>query len=490
MSTIKKLAGQTAIYGLSSIVGRLLNYLLVPLHTYIFLPREYGIVSEFYAYVAFFVVLLTFGMETTFFRFVNKSEDKEKTFNQAASFVMILNAVFLVSIIIFSQSIADAMGYPEFQNYVIWFGAILALDGTTALFLAKLRFQEKAKKFAVVQLSSIGVNIVFNLIFLLLVFDKENPDAVGVGYIFLANLLASFAKPVLLFKEVSAFRFVWEKALAKSMLIFALPLVFAGFAGIINETLDRILIKYMQMDKGVDQAQAEVGIYSAVYKLAILINLFIQAFRYAAEPFFFAQEKNEDKDKVYSKVMTYFIIVVSLIFLVISLNLDLFKFFIPNEAYWEGLRIVPIILLAYVCLGIYYNQSIWYKLADKTIYGAYIAVGGAVITITLNIVLIPVLGYEGSAWTTLAAYFSMMLASHYFGQKIYPIKYNLRKAGLYVFSALALFLIGWFIDIESVLASTIFSTILILVYIALIFYMEQPLKEFRKGKKPPPNQGD
>jgi O-antigen/teichoic acid export membrane protein len=488
MSTLKKLASQTAIYGLSSIIGRLLNYMLVPLHThfvYGFSESDYGILSEFYAFVAFFIVFLTFGLETTFFRFVNKSEDKEKTFNQAASLVILLSGIFIITIVVFSQSIANWMGYPDFQNYVIWFAAILAIDATTSLFLAKLRFEEKPKKFAIVQLTSIGVNILLNMIFIFGFWDKEHPEAsLGIGFVFLANLIASFVKPLMLFKEVSAFRFVWDKTMSKAMIIFAFPLAIAGFAGIINETVDRILIKRLLMGDGSPEslkyAQSQVGIYSANYKLSILITLFIQAFRYAAEPFFFAQEANEDKEKVYSKVMTYFIIVVSFMFLVIALNLDIFKWFIPNENYHEGLKVVPILLLANICLGIYYNQSIWYKLANKTIYGAYLAVGGAVITITLNIVLIPIMGYEGSAWTTLAAYFSMMLASHFIGQKIYPIKYNLRKAALYVFSALALFLIGWYVPIKNFLAATIFHAILILIYLGIVMFIERPFKEFRK----------
>ncbi|MEX1002488.1 MAG: oligosaccharide flippase family protein [Crocinitomicaceae bacterium] len=479
MSTIKKLAGQTAIYGMSSIVGRLLNYLLVPVHTGIFLPKEYGVVTEFYAYVAFFVVLLTFGMETAFFRFVNKAqaEDREKTFNQAVSFVLVLNAAFLVCIFTFSQTIADWMGYPEYQNYVQWFGVILAVDATSSLFLAKLRFQEKAKKFALIQLSSIGINIALTLIFLWGLYDPENPDSFGIGYIFLANLFASFVKPLLLYKEVSMYRFMWDKALSKAMIIFAAPLVVAGFAGIINETMDRILIKRLLMDKGIDHAQAQLGIYGANYKLAAMITIFIQAFRYAAEPFFFAQESNQDKEKIYSKVMTYFIAVVAFMFLVISLNLEIFKWFIPNDAYWEGLRIVPIILLANVCLGIYYNQSIWYKLANKTLFGAYIAIGGAIITLVLNIILIPIIGYMGSAWTTLITYFCMMTASHYFGQKYYPIKYNLRKAGLYIFSALILFSVGYFINYGSFIANTIVSSLLILIFLFLFLFMEKPFKK-------------
>ncbi|MCH2230812.1 MAG: oligosaccharide flippase family protein, partial [Crocinitomicaceae bacterium] len=366
MSIIKKLAGQTAIYGLSSIIGRLLNYFLTPLYTsttYGYTEADYGIISEFYAYVAFFIVLLTFGMETTFFRFVNKHENKEKVFNQAASFVILLSGIFFITVLVFSGSIAAWMGYPKMQNFVTWFGTILAIDAVSSLFLAKLRFQNKAKKFALVQLASIGVNIVLNAVLILGFYDNAQPDlSLGIGFVFLANLVSSLVKPILLFKEVSVYRFVWDKAMSKAMFIFALPLAIAGFAGIINETLDRILIKRLLMGGGseteLEFAQAQVGIYSANYKLSVLITLFIQAFRFAAEPFFFEQEKNEDKDKVYSKVMTYFVIVVTLMFLVISLNLDIFKWFIPNEAFHEGLTVVPLLLMANVCLGIYYNQSI------------------------------------------------------------------------------------------------------------------------------------
>ncbi|OIQ37470.1 MAG: hypothetical protein BM555_00675 [Crocinitomix sp. MedPE-SWsnd] len=490
MSVIKKLAGQTAIYGVSSILGRLLNYLLVPLHTHKTLgfdKADYGVISEFYAYVAFFIVLLTFGLETTFFRFLNKSDDKEKTFNQAASIVMTLSGLFLILVVIFAQSIADWMGYPDFKNYVIWFGAILAVDATTSLFLAKLRAEDKPKKFALIQLSSIGANIILNLILILGFWDKQHPElSMGIGFIFLANLIASFVKPLMLYKEISAFKFILDRALAKAMLIFALPLAIAGFAGIVNETVDRILIKRLMMGDGSAEelkfAQEHVGIYSANYKLSILITLFIQAFRYAAEPFFFAQEKSEDKDKVYSKVMTYFIAIVCLMFLVIALNLDLFKWFIPNTDFHEGLKVVPILLLANICLGIYYNQSIWYKLADKTKFGAYIAIGGALLTLGLNFALIPIMGYMGAAWTTLSVYFAMMVASHILGQKYYPIKYNLRKAGLYIVSSLVLFSIGYFIDFGSILVNTIISSILILIFLGLFMMMERPLKLLKKSQ--------
>lgn len=478
MSAIKKLAGQTAVYGVSSILGRLLNYALVPLHTKFFHPEEYGIVSEFYAYVAFFVVFLLFGMETTFFRFVNKSEDKEKSFNQVFSIVFVVNAVFLVSVFLFSKSIANWMLFPKYQNYVLWFAIILAVDAMSSIFLAKLRYEEKPKEFAIIQLSSIGINIVLNLIFIFGLLGTQYD--IGIGFIFLANLIATLAKPAFLYKYIKQFRFIWDKVVAKSMIVFALPLVIAGFAGIINETLDRILLKRLLSDKGIEYAQAQVGIYSANYKLSILITIFIQAFRYAAEPFFFAQEKNQDKTKVYSKVMTWFVIVVTFIFLAISLNLDIFKYFIPNEEYWSGLTIVPVLLLANVCLGVYYNQSIWYKLADKTMYGAYIAIGGAFITILLNVIFIPAFGFVASAWTTLLVYFSMMVASYILGQRIYPIKYNMRKIGLYIFSSIGLYFAGYLLTFENATTTFVVHSILILVFIGIVMFIERPLQEFKK----------
>ena len=480
MSTIKKLAGQTAIYGLSSIIGRLLNYLLVPLHTYFFTTSEYGVISEFYAYVAFLVVFLMFGMETTFFRFVNKSEDKEKTFNQAFSLVFGINTVFLISVLLFSQSIATWMLYPDHANYVIWFGFILAFDAMSSVLLAKLRYQDKAKKFAIVQLSSIGVTIVLNVFFLFVLLPIY-PEF-GIGFIFIANLGASLIKPLFLLAEIKTIKLIWDKVMVQTMVIFALPMVIAGFAGIINETIDRILLKRLLIDKGVEYAQSQVGIYSANYKLSIIITLFIQAFRYAAEPFFFAQEKNKEKNKVYSTVMTYFVMVVSFIFLGVTLYIDIFKWFI-NERYWEGLNVVPILLMANVFLGIYYNQSIWYKLANKTKFGAYIAIGGAFITLSLNFALIPYFGYVGSAWATLIVYFLMMVASHILGQKHYPIKYNLRKVFAFIIIALVLFFIDRWVSTGSGLLSYTFKTALLLIFLGAVAFIENPLKNIKQQKQ-------
>lgn len=493
MSILKKLAGQTAIYGMSSILGRLLNYLLVPLYTSLFTTSEYGVVSEFYAYVAFFTVLLTFGLETTFFRYVYKSDDPEKTFNQIFSLVLIINGAFLVLVLIFSQAIANVMLYPQYQNFVMWLGIILVFDATSSLLLAKLRFRNEPKKFALIQLSSIGLNIALNLIFLL--YAKVQVDAgntegmaaliyspvIGIGYIFIANLLSSLIKPLMLYKELSIFRFTLDKTVAKNVLWFAAPLAVAGFAGIVNETIDRPMIKYLLYDQTGDLefAQAQVGIYSANYKLSILITLFIQAFRYAAEPFFFSHEKNEDKTKIYSRIMTWFVIVVTLIFIVVSLELDIFKWFIGKE-FWSGLGVVPILLLANVFLGIYYNQSIWYKLADKPMFGAFIAIGGAVVTIVLNYVTIPVWGFAGSAWTTFIVYAGMSVASWYLGQRFYPIKYNLRKVMLYLILSVIMVFTGRLIQNENEIWNIAVGFLFTGLFVGVILFLERPLAMLRK----------
>jgi O-antigen/teichoic acid export membrane protein len=479
---IKQLLGQTAVYGLSSIVGRLLNYLLVPLYTAVFAnPSDYGVVSELYAWVAFLVVLLTFGMETSFFRFLQDKEDKEKVFVNSFLTVIGINVLFFAVLLFFNQNIADLMLYSDHNEYIILLGAIVCIDAVTALPLAKLRAENKAFQFAGIQLSSIGVNIILNLVFMIGLFDPARPEE-GVLFILFANLFASLVKPLLLYKHFLHLRFTFDKVLAKEMLWYAFPLVIAGFAGIINETLDRILLKHLLYDGSTQVslkiAEAQVGIYSACYKLAMLVTILLQAYRYAAEPFFFAQLKNQDKNKVYSKVMNVFIAMVCLVFLVVSLNIDFFKLFIRNEAYYVGLKVVPILLLANVFLGIYYNQSIWYKLSGQTKFGAFIAIGGALLTVVLNVVFIPIYGYMASAWATLIVYASQMIASYLLGQKHYPIAYNLRKFALYLVGALLVYFIASFELFSAGIMKTIFNNTLILGYLLMVYNLEKSL--FRK----------
>lgn len=479
---IKQLLGQTAVYGLSSIVGRLLNYLLVPLYTAVFAnPSDYGVVSELYAWVAFLVVLLTFGMETSFFRFLQDKEDKEKVFVNSFLTVIGINVLFFAVLLFFNQNIADLMLYSDHNEYIILLGAIVCIDAVTALPLAKLRAENKAFQFAGIQLSSIGVNIILNLVFMIGLFDPARPEE-GVLFILFANLFASLVKPLLLYKHFLHLRFTFDKVLAKEMLWYAFPLVIASFAGIINETLDRILLKHLLYDGSTQVslkiAEAQVGIYSACYKLAMLVTILLQAYRYAAEPFFFAQLKNQDKNKVYSKVMNVFIAMVCLVFLVVSLNIDFFKLFIRNEAYYVGLKVVPILLLANVFLGIYYNQSIWYKLSGQTKFGAFIAIGGALLTVVLNVVFIPIYGYMASAWATLIVYASQMIASYLLGQKHYPIAYNLRKFALYLVGALLVYFIASFELFSAGIMKTIFNNTLILGYLLMVYKLEKSL--FRK----------
>ncbi|MBK7130063.1 MAG: polysaccharide biosynthesis protein [Crocinitomicaceae bacterium] len=494
MSTLKKLAGQTAVYGLSTIFGRLLNYALVPLHVWIFAPAEFGVVGEFYAYATFLAVLLTFGLETTYFRFVSKSGNEEKTYTEIFSIILILNGIFLILGLLFSQAIANVLLYPQYQYIVMVFVVILVIDACTALPLARLRQQNQARKFALVNLSSIGAVILFNLIFIL--YAKRQVDggdasslasvlyspAIGIGYVFIANLLGSLVKPLMLLNDLKKFKFSFPKADYKTYLMFAAPIALAGLAGMVNEAIDRPLLKYIvyAQSNDLEFASAQVGVYSANYKLSIIITLVIQAFRYAAEPFFFAQEKNADRAKIYSRVMTWFVIVVVFIFLSVSLSLDIFKWFLPKPAYWEGLHVVPVLLLANVFLGIYYNQSIWYKLADKPLYGAWIAVGGALMTLVLNFIFIPFFGYTGAAWATLFVYASMTAGSWYFGQKHYPIKYNLRKIALYLSVAIILCLLGLWLQGDQVTQNLLIGFIFSALFIGLVLFIERPLSSLRK----------
>jgi O-antigen/teichoic acid export membrane protein len=474
---IKRLLGQTAVYGLSSIIGRLLNYLLVPLYTYVFAdPADYGVVSELYAWVAFLIVLLTFGMETAYFRFIQDNEDKDATFSNAFFIVAGVCVLFFTVLLTFNNEIERLIILDGHNEYILLLGAIVCIDAITALPLAKLRAEEKAMQFAGIQFTSIGINIILNLIFMLVLFDKTRPEE-GVLFILAANLCASVVKPLLLYNQFRRIKLVFDWTLAKTMLIYAAPLVIAGFAGIINETLDRILLKQIIYDpqnpSSFHEAVAQVGIYSACYKLAMLVTILLQAYRYAAEPFFFSQMKNEDRNKVYVNVMNLFIAVVCLVFLVVSLNIEIFKHFIQNESYWAGLSVVPILLMANVFLGIYYNQSVWYKLSGKTQFGAYIAIGGALTTILINVLFIPTYGYLASAWATLIVYFLQMMASYFLGQRFYPIPYNQKKFGLYVGVSLVLFFVGNLAQTSSTIFNLLFNNILIASFILLVYFLER-----------------
>ncbi|PKR82187.1 polysaccharide biosynthesis protein [Brumimicrobium salinarum] len=398
--------------------------------------------------------------------------------------LIVVNLIFLTLVILFNGFIAEKLLFPNNPEYIVLLGIIVVIDATSALPLAKLRAEENAKKFAFVQLLGIGINIGLNLIFMLIVFQPATQNAeVGVRFILIANLAASLVKPLVLYKDFLQLKWNWDTRLVRSMVKYSFPLALAGFAFIINETVDRILLKHLTFKQATTEmtseaaltfAESQVGIYSASYKLAMLVTILLQAYRYAAEPFFFAQAKSKDRNNTYVKVMNYFVAAVFVCFLGVALNLDIFKYFIPNSSYWEGLKIVPILLLANVFSGIYINQSIWYKLSGQTKYGAFIATGGAVLTLTLNFIFIPIYGYMACAWATFIVYGGQMIASYWLGQKHYPIPYNLRKFALYSSVAIAVYLLLNWVDISPGITQILLHNFVILLYIGLVYWLEKP----------------
>ncbi len=490
---LKKLAGQTAVYGLPSIVGRLLNWFLVPMYLGIaeFTTNQYGIVTEMYSYVAFLVVFLTYGMETAFFRFSSQEkQDKKKIYSTIIISLFITSGIFISAAFLFDQSIANWLKYPNNTEFVTWFALIVGLDAISSIPMAKLRADNKPLKFGVVNLANIGVNIGLNLFFLAYCLPKfraeetnwlietfYNPE-IGVGYVFISNLIASGLKFVLLLPDMLKARYGFEISLLKKMFVYSLPLLVFGLAGIANETIDRIMMKKILFDVlGETKTMSEIGIYGACYKLSIIITLFIQAFRYAAEPFFFAQEKEKNSKETYALIMNYFVIVCALIFLGVMLFMDvIMKVFIPNEAFWIGLPVVPILLFANIFLGIYYNQSIWYKLSGKTKYGAYIGIFGAVITIAINYIWIIEYSYMASAWATLICYGSMTVLSCILGQKHYPIKYNFGKIGLYLGLALGLYFLTIILAIPIGVLKYGIHSLIIIAFLGIIYFLEKPKK--------------
>lgn len=444
MNPIKKLAGQTAVYGISSIIGRFLNYLLVPFYTRFFTPSEYGVISEFYAYSGFLMVLLTFGMETAIFRFA-KNENTTLVKSTALSFLFYSSLFFVVLISLTSPFIASAMQYKEVYYFFIFFAFIIGIDAVSSVPFAVLRLEERSSRFAFVKLAEIFVNIGFNLLFIYAKYSFERGDdslfasiynpQVGVGYIFIANLIASFVKLILLSDIFAQVGMIFKRNLARQMLMYSLPLVIIGFAGIVNEMLDRSVMKFLLPGTPTENL-ASLGIYSACYKISIVMSLFIQAFRFAAEPFFFSIASKKNDKKVYADVMDWFVWFCSLIFLVVTIFKEEFGFFV-GEDFREGLFIVPILLLANIMLGIYVNFSIWYKLTDKTYLGALVAILGALLTIFLLFILVPKFGYEGAAWATLICYSFMAIVSYFLGKKFFPIQYNLPTLFLYILICIA-----------------------------------------------------
>ncbi|NOR75390.1 MAG: oligosaccharide flippase family protein [Draconibacterium sp.] len=471
MNQFKKLASDTVIYGMSSIVGRFLNWFLMPLYVSLFVADVYGIVTNLYAYVAFFMVFLTYGMETGFFRFASKSSDTNKVYSTSLFSLFFTSLVFLVFVLFLKDNLAALINYPNHSEYILWLAIILAIDALTAIPFAQLRLQNRPIKFAFIKLVNIAANISFNLFFLLVCpkLAANNPDSfihifysadIGVGYVFISNLLASIITLLLLLPAIFKISFQFDKALLFKMLSYSFPILIVGLAGVANQHIDKVLIPFLIPEE--QNPMQQLGIYGAGVKIAVLMNMFIQAFRYAFEPFFFSQAKGKDDKNMHAKIMKYFVIFGLLIFLGMVLYIDVIKLMIRNTDYHAGFSIVPVILLANLFLGIYFALSMWYKLTDMTRYGAYIAVGGAVVTITLNFILIPIFGYKGSAFTVLITFFGMMVVSYFLGQKYYPIPYNIKRIFTY-------FLIAGILYILSLYTSTLSSTIMYLSHTFFLF---------------------
>lgn len=501
MSSIKKLAGQTAVYGVSTIVGRLINFALVPLFSYIFgEPQDLGLNTEFFAYIAFLNVVFTYGMETALFNFLSAENDKTMVYSTALRTMLISTIALTVPFIILSQQFADVLRYPEHPEFVIWAIFIVATDTLMALPFAKLREENRAKRFAAIKMLHILVNVIVTMFFVGLCkfyYDQDveqgggahsflgslyNPK-IGIGYAFIANLTASTVCLILLLKDYRKISYGFDPKLLKRMLVYALPLLIVGLAGMINEVFDKILLKYL-LPAGI--GEAEVGIYGTCAKIALLMTIFWQAFRYAAEPFFFSRNKEDASREIYATVMTYFIVFCLAIFLGTTMNISWIQYMIGPE-YRVGLAVVPILLLANMCLGIYFNLSIWFKLTGRTQFGMWLTLIGAAITLLLNFVWIPSTGYfggyMGSAWATLICYALMMVMSYFIGQKYFPVPYNVTKAIGYSALGLGLYFAGHYTDTGSWSADLVFRNMIFVLFVIIVLLTEKPLRFLRQRKK-------
>ncbi len=443
---LKKLLGETALYGLSSMVGRTLNFLLVALYTheiYGFEPTQYAEMSILYAYTAFLNVLFTYGMETAYFRYAHKNAKPIEVYNLILSYLLVSTAIFTGLIILFSDGLASLLNYPARGNFIRWIAIILAVDTILSLVYARLRFEKKAWLFVSTKVGNIVLTIGLNVFFLVVCkvwagnswIDSWYQPAMGVGYVFLANLIANLLNFVWLYRSFIdfRFRFMWREF--APLLWYGYPLALMGLAGVASQMLDRILLQYyLPTGYYVGHSTKEaVGIYGACIKLTIFMSLAIQSFKYAAEPFFFSQAEDKKSPLVFAQVMHYFVIICVMFWLAISLNLYWIKaVFIRNPVYHEGVGIVPILLLANLLLGIYYNFSFWFKLTDRTHYGTWLSIGGALVTWVGNVLFIPVFGYMACAWVTLVSYGGMAFVCYALGQRHYPVPYRIGQMLLHL----------------------------------------------------------
>jgi len=495
---IKSLAGQTVIYGMGTIVPRLLNYFLVPLYVRVFTAGVYGQITDLYAWMAFFLALLTYGMETTFFRYTQKA-NPDKVFNNIVSCIITTTSIFLILYGILYRDFAQLIQYQHNTQYVLFLGIIVALDALTAVPFAKLRNNNKAKLFSIIKIANVCLNVALNMFFLLVIpetalaiSDKIFGQQAGLlVWVLISNVLSSLLSLILLLPQFKDFHFELNKSLIRPMLAYSIPILLISLVGMVNEVADKILIKYLITIPdaetlaalgmtGQEYALQQLGIYGANFKLAVLMIIFIQMFRYASEPFFFSKAKDRNAPELYAKVMTYFVIFCLVIFLGVMFYIDILKYFIGRGGsdYHEGLVIVPIVLIANMFYGIVFNLSIWFKLTDKTFYGTIISIIGATMTLLCLFLLVPRIGYIGAAIAHLACYTVMMLVSYFWGQKVFPVPYQVGRITLYIFFAIGLFLLSNIFSDYNLILRLVINTILLLIYFGMIFVAERknPLK--------------
>mgnify|MGYP000787168816 FL=1 len=471
MAGLKSLAKETAIYGVSSIVGRFLNYLLVPVYT-IALPASsggYGVVTNIYAWVALILVLLTCGMETGFFRFANKGQDDPmRVYSTTLLSVSIGSLVFVALGLLFLEPIAGWLEYGEHPWYIGMMMIVVAMDVIQSIPFAYLRYKKRPIKFAALKLLFIFLNIALNLFYYVIL---EGND---VGYAFLFNLVCTSVVMVCMIPELRGFTYVLDKELLKRMLRYSLPLVILGVAGILNQVADKIIFPFVYPDEA--EATVQLGIYGAASKIAMIMAMFTQAFRFAYEPFVFGKSKEKDSREMYAQAMKFFIIFTLLAFLAVMFYLDILRHVIGRD-YWDGLRVVPIVMAAEIFMGIYFNLSFWYKLIDETRWGAYFSLTGCTILILMNVFLIPKYGYIACAWAGFTGYGVAMLLSYFVGQKKYPIQYDLKAIGMYVLLAAVLYVAAEYVPIDNIYLRMAYRTVLLLLFVAYVVKRDLPLSQ-------------
>ena len=487
MAGLKSLAKDTAIYGLSSIIGRFLNYLLVPLYTIKLSAASggYGVVTNIYAMTALLLVVLTYGMETGFFRFANKKEeDPLKVYSSTLITVGGSSVLFVLFCLVFIEPIAGFLGYADHPEYIAMMAIVVALDAFQCIPFAYLRYRKRPIKFAGIKMLFVVSNILLNLFFLVFCpwLNVHSPETIswfydpgyGVGYVFLANLICTSLQMLFFVNELRGFQYTLDKALIKRMFSYSFPILILGLAGILNQTVDKIIFPFL-LDNA-NEARVQLGIYGAASKIAMVMAMFTQAFRYAYEPFVFGKEKDGDSRQTYASAMKFFVIFTLLAFLAVMFYMDILRHIITPD-YWPGLKVVPIVMAAEMFMGVYFNLSFWYKLIDETRWGAYFSLIGCVIIVLLNIIFVPIYGYIACAWAGLAGYFTVTLLSYFVGQKKYPINYDLKGIGLYVLLAAVLYVASEFIVPENMVLRLLFRTGLLFVFIAFIVKKDLPLKQ-------------